>query len=196
MKITRILAILLIGILLIITACSSTESPPKTAPDPKQTPATIPKLEYQDDSFTIRLTGSRTVFDQRELDRRWGEAEKLADRLRDESYANENAEFKELLRLNLDGEISQEEYERRRAEMTTRYGTERNEIREEYFAVLHAPNDDLYSDSPNVKYSGSYMVVTSSGGTTSRSMDGTTPAGGLDRHAFGHGMAHLESGGT
>jgi hypothetical protein len=36
--------------------------------------------------------------------------------------------------------------------------------------------DDLYTQVPDVKFSGSYMVITSGGQTTSRSVDGTTPA--------------------
>ncbi len=166
----RILLISVILATVLLSACvapTATKSPTKTTPAPTQIPSLAP---IQDDSFTIRVTGSARVFDQLELDRRWGEAKAKYDRLIEESRNKEMAEFKTIAGLPLD------EYKARNAEMTARYNAERETFQAEYFTVLKAPNDDLYSDSPNVKFSGSYMVITSGGQTTSRSVDGTTPA--------------------
>lgn len=166
MRITSILAILLIEMSLVFTACSSTESPttptqtqqtftstPESTQAQTQTPVTTLKPENQDDSYTIRVTGSGLVFNQIE-----------ADRLQ----AQRTEEYKQHLHEVL--AMSPAEYEIYEAGG----GDEKfnTELAEKYDKLY----DNLYSDSPNIEFSGSYMVVTSNGGTSSRSVDGTTPA--------------------
>jgi opacity protein-like surface antigen len=113
----RILLISAILVVMLLGACAA----PVTTPKSTSTPS---------DTFTIRVTGSTIIYDQKEHDRR------------NEGYD------------------------------------------EEYNKKYPAYWDDLFKEIPTVNFSGDYMVITSSGGSISRSVDDTTPVeyyiGGAD----------------
>ncbi|GAH92477.1 unnamed protein product [marine sediment metagenome] len=148
-KVAILFIILIMGLLV---ACSST-SPASDSIMPESLPDLAPsELEYREDSYTIRVTGSVVIYDEEEHDRR--------------SEGREE-EYKLLLRQVLD--MSQAEYDQ--------YNTPEGRAKywEEHDKKYPAYWDDLYRRSPNVRFSGNYILITSDG-STSRSVDGRTPA--------------------
>ncbi|GEM_PF-3916372 len=99
------------------------------------------------------MTGSTVIYDQKEHDRRSEGREEEYSRLLKQVLAMSKAEYDQ-------------------------YNTPdgRAKYWEEYDKKYPAYWDDLFGKSPIIKFSGSYMVITSSGASSSRSVDGTTPA--------------------
>jgi hypothetical protein len=144
----RILVISAILAAMLLTGCGAPAATPKSTSTPS-------------DTFTIRVTGSTIIYDQKEHDRR------------NEGY---DEEYSRLLKQVL--AMSKIEYDQ--------YNTPEGRAKywEEYNKKYPAYWDDLFKEIPTVNFSGDYMVITSSGGSISRSVDDTTPVeyyiGGAD----------------
>jgi len=112
----------------------------------------------QDKSYTIRVTGYRVVLDpqpQRELEEDRHLDEVLAMSVDTHGQARGTLPFGLL-----------EEHDRYIAEGGPT----------KFFEDLYRKYPTTFTKIPNVEFSGSYMVISSGSQTTSRSVDGTTPA--------------------
>lgn len=160
----RQVAILFIMFIMgLLVACGST-SPAPNPVIPEPLPSLAPsEPEYREDSYTIRVTGSVVVYDREEHDRR--------SVGREEEYSRLLREMTEEIRSMNPTELA----EYKTPEGQAKFDEKWDKKFEEYDKKYPAYWDDLYGESPSVRFSGSYMVVTS-GGSTSRSVDGTTPA--------------------
>lgn len=163
-KVAILFIIFIMGLLVACGSTSPAPAPNSIIPEPLPSPVPSQEPEYREDSYTIRVTGSVVIYDREEHDRR--------SVGREEEYSRLLREMTEEIGSMNPTELAEYKTPEGRAKFDEKWDKKFEEYHKKYPAYW----DDLYGESPNVRFSGNYMVITSNGGSASRSVDGRTPA--------------------